>query len=342
MATVAFIKNPDLQTPWTAMEEGVRDAIGADATRFVDATRLAGALLGDSLGTNIFLLGYAYQMGLVPVSQEALFRAIELNGAAVDSNKRAFQWGRLACHDPVGLDKHVRKTQPDVGSDRALSIDLDAAIERRVQCLTAYQDERLARRYRALVDRIRAREAAVAPGSTRLADAVARNYFKLLAIKDEYEVARLYTDGEFERQVASAFEGDYTLRYHFAPPLWVRPDKVTGTPVKRSYGPWIRPVLGVLARLRGLRGTPLDPFGYTEERRIERRLVTDYERTAAEIEAALRADNLELAVDLASIPASIRGYGHVKRRNLEAARARERTLLEAWRKPLERPVALAA
>jgi len=342
MATVAFIRNPDLETPWTAMEEGVRDAIGAEATRFVDATRLAGALLGDSLGTNIFLLGFAYQMGLVPVSQEALFRAIELNGAAVDSNKRAFQWGRLACHDCDGLERHVRATQPDVGSDRALSIDLDAAIERRARFLTAYQDERLARRYSALVDRVRAREAAVAPGSTRLADAVARNYFKLLAIKDEYEVARLYTDGEFERQVAAAFEGDYTLRYHFAPPLWVRPDKVTGTPVKRSYGPWMRPVLGVLARLKGLRGTPLDPFGFTEERRLERRLVADYERMVAEIEAALRADNLALAVDLASIPASIRGYGHVKRRNLEAAKARERTLLEAWRRPHERPVALAA
>ena len=342
MATVAFIRNPDLQTPWTAMEEGVREAIGADATRFVDATRLATALLGDSLGTNIFLLGYAWQMGLVPVSREALFRAIELNGAAVQSNQHAFHWGRLACHDPEQVEQHTRSMRSDAGSDRALSIDVDAAIARRVDYLTAYQDARLAARYRSVVDRVRARESRVAPGSTRLTDAVARNYFKLLAIKDEYEVARLYTDGEFERQVADAFEGDYRLRYHFAPPLWVRPDKLTGVPVKRTYGAWMRPLLKVLARCRGLRGTLLDPFGHTAERRLERQLITDYERTIADIEALLSEETLPLAVELASVPATIRGYGHVKRRNIDAARKRERALLEQLRAPRQPAVALAA
>ena len=342
MATVAFIRNPDLQTPWNAMEDGVRDAIGADATRFVDATRLATALLGDALGTNIFLLGYAYQMGLVPVSREALFRAIAINGTAVEANQRAFQWGRLACHDPALLERYTRTAQVDVGSDRVLSIDVDAAIARRAEFLTAYQNTTLAQRYRKLVERVHTAESRIAPGSTLLTEAVARNYFKLLAIKDEYEVARLYTDGEFERQVAAAFEGDYRLRYHFAPPLWVKPDGLTGVPVKRTYGPWMRPLLAMLAKMKGLRGTPLDHFGYADERRLERRLVTEYEGLVDEIERELAADNLALAVDLASLPAAIRGYGHVKRRNIESAKQRERELLERFRAPRKVAEPLAA
>ncbi len=341
MATVAFIRNPDLSTPWTAMEEGLRDAIGAGAAHFVDATRLATGLLGDSLGTNIFLLGYAWQMGLVPVSREALFRAIAINGTAVAANQRAFEWGRLACHDPVAVERQIRAPADATGSDRMLAADLDAAIVRRVDELTAYQDARLAQRYRALVDRVRAREAQVT-GGTALAEAVARNYFKLLAIKDEYEVARLYTDGEFERQVAASFEGGYTLRYHFAPPLWVKPDAVTGAPVKRSYGPWMRPLLALVARCKGLRGTALDVFGKTAERRMERQFVADYERTVAELEGRLTLQNAALAVEIASLPATIRGYGHVKQRNVEAARAREAVLLARLRAPVPQPVAVAA
>jgi indolepyruvate ferredoxin oxidoreductase len=342
MATVAFIKNPDLQTPWVAMEDGVRDAIGADATHFLDATRLAVGLLGDSLATNIFLLGYAYQMGLVPVTREALFKAIELNGAAVDANKRAFEWGRVACHDLAGVERHARPAETSIASDRILAPDLDTAIARRVEYLTAYQDAALAGRYRSLVERVHANEARVAGGSNRLTDAVARNYFKLLAIKDEYEVARLYTDGEFERQVEAAFEGDYKLRYHFAPPLWVKPDKVTGAPVKRTYGAWMRPVLRVLARCKGLRGTLFDPFGHTAERRLERQLIADYERMVVEIEGGLRADNIALAVELAALPATIRGYGHVKRKNIDAAKMREAALLAQYKTPAALRVALAA
>jgi len=342
LATVAFIKNPDLQTPWVAMGNGVRDAIGAEATRFLDATRIATALLGDSLATNIFLLGYAYQMGLVPVSRQAILRAIELNGATVDANQRAFNWGRLAYHDPASVERQARPAETDVGSDRIIAPDLDAAIARRVDFLTAYQDSGLARRYQSLVDRVRRTETRVAGERIQLTDAVSRNYFKLLAIKDEYEVARLYTDGEFERQVEAAFEGDYKLRYHFAPPLWVKPDKVTGAPVKRTYGAWMRPVLSVLAQFKGLRGTWLDPFGHTEERRLERQLITDYERTVEELERGLRVDNLDIAVEVATLPATIRGYGHVKRKNIDAAKAREAALLGQFRKPLAQPVPLAA
>ena len=342
MATVAFIRNPDLVTPWEAMEAGLSDVIGADAARFLDATRLANALLGDSLATNVFLLGYAYQRGMVPVSRHALFRAIELNGTAVEANRRAFEWGRLACHDPAAVERLARPAETDAGSDRALASDLDAAVARREAELTAYQDAALAQRYRALVDRVRAAEARVAPGSERLADAVARAYHKLLAIKDEYEVARLYTDGEFERQVAAAFDGDYTMRYHFAPPLWVKPDKVTGAPVKRTYGPWMRPALALLARLRRLRGTWLDPFGRTDERRLERQLVADYESVVAELERGLTAGNLPLAVEIAALPLAMRGYGHVKHRNVEAAKSREAALLREFRAPAGAPATPAA
>ncbi|MEO8485809.1 MAG: indolepyruvate ferredoxin oxidoreductase family protein [Betaproteobacteria bacterium] len=342
MATVAFIKNPDLKTPWDAMEEGLRDAIGYDATKFLDATRLAGALLGDSLATNIFLLGYAFQMGLVPVTRAALFRAIELNGAAVDANRRAFDWGRLAFHDPAQVERQARPADTDAGSDRALAIDLDATIARRVDELTAYQDAALAARYRARVDRIRSAEARVTGGHGALSLAVARNYFKLLAIKDEYEVARFYTDGEFERQVAANFEGDYTLRYHLAPPLWVKPDRITGAPVKRTYGPWMRHALKVLARLKGLRGTWLDPFGHTDERKLERRLIGEYERTLDELESGLTADHVALAAEIAALPSTIRGYGHVKRKNIDAAKAREAALLERFRAPVAPAMPIAA
>ncbi len=343
MATVAFIKNPDLQTPWSAMEDGLRDAIGAEGVRFLDATRVVSDLLGDSLGTNIFLLGYAWQMGLVPVTREALFRAIELNGAAVEANKRAFQWGRLACHDLATVQKQAQKPVTALGSDRILSQNVDEVIARRSEFLTAYQDARLAQRYRTLVERVRAVERRVAPGGTALTEAVARHYFKLLAIKDEYEVARLYTDGEFERQVAIAFEGDYQLQYHFAPPLWVKPDRITGAPVKRVYGAWMRKPLAVLARLKGLRGTWLDVFGYTEERRLERSLVTAYEASVAALERELTERNLAVAVEIANVPATIRGYGHVKQRNIEAARQREKALFAQFRKVTEeKEVAMAA
>ena len=242
MATVAFIKNPDLQTPWVAMEEGLRDAIGADGVRFLDATRIVADLLGDSLATNIFLLGYAWQMGLVPVTRDALFRAIELNGAAVEANKRAFQWGRLACHDLRRRARarqgagHRHRQRSRAGAERRRR---DRAPQRLPHGIPGYATRGALSHVRGT----RARYGTECRGTPvaearRCTEAVARNYFKLLAIKDEYEVARLYTDGEFERQVAASFEGDYKLQYHFAPPLWVKPDRITGG--RRSSAPTVR------------------------------------------------------------------------------------------------------
>ena len=328
--TVAFIRNPDLVTPWGPMEEGVADVIGRERTRRVDATRIATALMGDAQTANVLLLGYAWQCGMLPVSREAIERAVAINGAAVEANLRAFAWGRLAAHDPAAVERHAAPPADAVASDRAISATLDEAVERRVAWLTDYQDAAYAARYRGLVDAVARRERSLGTG-TPLAEAVARSYFKLLAIKDEYEVARLYTDGEFEREVAAAFEGDYSIRYHFAPPLFAKPDPVTGVPAKRAVGRWMRPVLRVIAALRRLRGTALDPFGRTDERRLERQLVADYEARIGELVVGLAGGDRDLAVEIAALPMSIRGYGHVKLRSIEAARAREAELLARWR-----------
>ena len=217
--------------------------------------------------------------------------------------------------------------------DLRLSRSLDELVARRVAFLTDYQNAKYARRYADLVARVRNAEAERAPGSTDLAEAVARCFFKLMAYKDEYEVARLYTSGEFARRLSQQFEGDYTLRFHLAPPLLAKKND-RGELQKREYGPWVFKAFGVLARLRGLRGTPLDPFGYTGERRTERRLIEDYARTIDGLLDRLDAGNLRLAVEIASVPEQISGYGHVKEAHLHRARAREAELLREWNDPL--------
>jgi indolepyruvate ferredoxin oxidoreductase len=213
-----------------------------------------------------------------------------------------------------------------------MSESFDEMVERRVQFLTAYQNAAYAGQYRALVEKAKAAEAARAPGKCGLADAVGRYLFKLMAYKDEYEVARLYTDGSFERQVRTEFDGDHLrLQFHLAPPLLARRDKITGVPRKMTFGPWIFPVLRVLAKFKFLRGTAFDPFGYTAERKIERSLVGEYEALLDEIFARLTPENHHLAVGLAAIPDKIRGFGHVKLRHLKIAKADESALLEQFR-----------
>ncbi|WP_434031920.1 indolepyruvate ferredoxin oxidoreductase family protein [[Pseudomonas] boreopolis] len=348
-----FTTRPDMQFPAAEIVAGVRVALGGRDPLLLDATQLATALLGDAIATNLFMLGYAWQLGLVPVSFAALMRAIELNGAAVAMNKQAFAWGRLAAIDlpavqrAAGLasmpggrveDAHRPPAANDAEGmyapldDQRLSRSLDEAIERRAAFLADYQDAAYAARYRALVERVRDAEARRAPGSTALTEAVARYYFKLMAYKDEYEVARLYTSGEFQRQLEQQFEGDYQVRFNLAPPLFAKRD-ADGRLVKREYGPWMFTAFKWLARLRKLRGTRLDVFGYTAERRLERQLIADYAATVASLLEKLDADNVGLAAQIAGIPEHIRGYGHVKEAHLKEAKAREAALLAQWRNP---------
>jgi indolepyruvate ferredoxin oxidoreductase len=331
-STGGFTSNPDLQIPALEMSDAIRAATGDDAADFVDATSIATALLGDSIATNLFMVGYAFQKGLIPIGAAAIREAVELNGAAVDANLRAFEWGRRAADDLASVKRIA--TPPDAKpASQRLSQSIDEMVTRRREFLTQYQDAAYAKRYTDLVERARSTEAAKVPGSTALGEAVARYLFKLMAYKDEYEVARLYTDGDFLKRVGEQFEGDYKLKFHLAPPLLAKNDPATGEPRKSQYGAWMLAAFRVLAKLKFLRGGALDVFGYSAERRTERRLIADYERVIAEILDKLDATNLGMGVHIASIPEHIRGYGPVKERHLKEAKAREAEYLLQFRNP---------
>src|SRR5437899_1293849 len=325
-----FTRDADFSLPAQRIKRAIRTSAGEDRSYFVDATRLATALLGNSIGANIFLVGYAYQLGALPLSAAAIEKAIELNGEAVAMNQAAFRWGRRAAID---LQEVERLARPEaVQDDRRLSQSLPEMIERRVAFLTQYQNRAYARRYRTLVERTQAAEAEKTPGKSGLAEAVARYLFKLMAYKDEYEVARLYTDGSFLKQVANEVDGEnLRLEFHLAPPLLARRDPETGKPKKLSFGPWMLSAFGLLAKLKFLRGTPFDPFGRTLERRTERALVRDYETMLDELLARLSPQNHHIAVALAAIPEKIRGFGHVKVWHLQSAKAEEAALIEQFR-----------
>ena len=329
--TGEFMRNPDRAFPEGAMEQSVVDAVGAGAATFIDASRLATRLMGNAIATNIFLLGYAFQRGLLPLSSAALLRAIELNGASVKENQRAFAWGRRMALDPAGVEALVASGETSAPAHKP-SANLDETIERRRDYLTAYQDAAYAGRYVALVERVRAQALKVGAGGTAFAEAVARNYFKLLAYKDEYEVARLFCDPQFQRTLAASFEGDYRLNFHITLP-WSRGAKPGDEPKKIHFGPWLMPAMKLLARFKFLRGTALNPFGRIAERRQERELITDYERTVAHILDRLDHSRLDTAVALASIPDLIRGYGPVKERSILQARARQKELMTAFDQP---------
>ena len=296
----------------------------------VDGTSLAAALLGDAIATNMFMLGAACQLGVVPVSVAAVERAIELNGVAVEMNKQALAWGRMTVHDCARVEKIARPLIVDDGE--AIAATLDEVVDKRVAYLTDYQDEAYAARYRALVERVRVAESEKVPGADGLVLAVARNYFKLLAYKDEYEVARLYSDPRFRQKLEAQFEGGFKLRLHLAPPLLARRDSDTGHLKKRAFGPWIFPLMRVLARAKGLRKTPFDPFGRTPERRAERQLIADYEVMIEEILSGLGPDSHGIAMALASLPEDIRGFGHIKAAHIDGAKARQTELMKEFRK----------
>jgi indolepyruvate ferredoxin oxidoreductase len=327
-----FTRNADFSLPTERLKRAIVADASLEKTHFIDATRAANALFGNSVGANIFIVGYAYQLGALPLAAASIEQAIELNGEAVEMNKAAFHWGRRAALDPAAVEALVKPKPEAVSDARKLSQSFDEVVSRRVAFLTAYQDSTYAARYRRIVDKVKAAEAACAGGKSGLADAVARYLFKLMAYKDEYEVARLYADPSFVNQVNGEVGGE-NLRFHvhLAPPLLARKDKATGEPRKMTFGPWIFPVFRVLAKFKFLRGTAFDPFGYSAERQTERTLVNDYEALLDEVLAKLNAGNHHIAVGLAAIPEKIRGFGHVKMRLLKAAKADEAALLDQFR-----------
>jgi indolepyruvate ferredoxin oxidoreductase len=327
-----FTRNADFSLPSERLKRTIAADAGRDKAHFIDATQLTTALFGQSIGTNMFLVGYAYQLGAIPLSSAAIERAIELNGEAVAMNKAAFHWGRRAAVDRAQVEALAKPAAATTSDAQNLSESFEETVERRVKFLTNYQNAAYAARYRSQVEKVTAAEAARTPGKTGLAEAVARYLFKLMAYKDEYEVARLYTDGSFLGQVSGAFEGEkLRFEFHLAPPLLARRDRTTGLPRKMSFGPWLLPAFRLLAKLKFLRGTAFDPFGRSLERRTERKLIDDYEAMLDKVLDALTVDNHPLAVGLAAIPEKIRGFGHVKQRHLTAAKADEAALLEQFR-----------
>jgi len=327
-----FTHDADFSLPGERLKRTILADAGRDRTHFINATRIAMALFGQSIGANMFLVGYAYQLGAIPLSAAAIEKAIELNGEAVAMNKAAFHWGRRAVLDPASVESLAQPASAAASDAQILSESFDQAVRRRIAYLTAYQDAAYAARYRTWVDKAIAAETARAPGKCGLGDAVARYLFKLMAYKDEYEVARLYSDGAFRRQVAAEFDGEnLRFEFHLAPPLLARRDKETGLPRKMSFGPWLMTLFAVLSKLKFLRGTPFDPFGRSPERRTERKLIADYEAMLDEVLGGLSPENHHLAIGLAVIPEKIRGFGHVKQRHLAAAKADEAALLEQFR-----------
>ena len=323
--TAAIVRNPDWRSPAERCVRVIERTVGGAQVGTVDAEEAAVRILGASVYTNMLMLGYAWQMGRVPLSLAAIVRAIELNGVQIARNKTAFEWGRRIAHDPRALEP-IAETSRAI--ERARKLTVDELIATREKFLVGYQDSAYAAAYRAFVQRVR--EAEAPWGTTLLTEAVARNLFKLMAYKDEYEVARLQTDARFLSQLDAMFEGEFRLVHHFAPPLLAKKN-AQGEPMKRAFGPWIRTALSFLAKLRRLRGTPFDPFGRTQERRTERALITEYRDCIEELLSALAAHNLAAAVEIAGLPEGIRGYGHVKARHLEAVRAKWSALMAQWR-----------
>jgi indolepyruvate ferredoxin oxidoreductase len=324
-----FAQDADWVFPAAQVRALIEESVegGAD---FIDATALATRLLGDAIAANLFLLGFAFQKGRVPLSSAALLKAIEINGVAVKANQAAFGWGRKAALDLAAV---ARQAAPAQVVSVSRPTNLRALVADRIEWLTGYQDAAYAKRYADFVERVQAVEAKHG-GKDALARAVAANLSKLMAYKDEYEVARLYTDGRFQAQLAQAFEGKAKLRFHLAPPILGQRD-VHGHPVKQSFGPWMLHGLRVLAALRRLRGTPLDLFGRTAERRTERQLIEEYRAAVEEVLARIEQVGLDAVLDtgvaLARLPEQIRGYGHVKEESLVQARVRWSKLMQALR-----------
>ncbi len=330
-----FARNPDWQFPLEEVKALIIESVGQQAD-FIDATRLATALMGDAIATNLFMLGYAWQRGELPLTEAALLRAIELNGVAVQANQTAFGWGRRAAVDLLKVEKIAMPAQPLV---LHMPRSLEQWIKRSVALLTDYQDAAYAAQYAEVVEAVRAAEAPL--GSDQLSMTVARQLSRLMAYKDEYEVARLYTNGQFQQALAQQFEGDFTLSFHLAPPILARKDG-QGHLLKARYGGWMMTAFKLLARMKGLRGGVLDVFGRTAERRMERALIVQYRTLVLDLLPRLTTDNLPTAIELAQLPQLVRGYGHVKQQAVEHMHARQASLLAAFERAGQPSVPAAA
>jgi indolepyruvate ferredoxin oxidoreductase len=319
--TAEFVRDRDLDFRSKQVEAAIRAASNPNACDFIAADTVAVALMGDALAANVLLMGYAWQKGLIPLQKQSLEAAIELNGVAVDFNKKAFGLGRLLATRPDKVLAMVEAARGPAIEPPATT--LDEVIARRTADLTAYQDAAYAARFTALVAKARA------GGGDAFADAVARSYYKLLAYKDEYEVGRLYSDGRFKAAFDAQFSGG-SMKVQLAPPFLGGIDPATGRPKKRSFGPWIFTAFKLLAGMKRLRGTAFDPFGYTQERREERADIAAYEAEVEKLLAGLTDGNIGLALAIARLPMDVRGFGPVKAAQRETVAKRRAALWAKW------------
>jgi indolepyruvate ferredoxin oxidoreductase len=335
-----FIMNRDFNFQSRKVNHVLETALRKDSS-FFDFTKPAEILLGDSIATNMMMMGFAYQKGLLPLSAASIEQAIEINGVAIKMNTEAFRLGRLAAADPARLAAML-KGQDETAAPKTLeAMSLDEIIGHRSAYLTDYQNAALAERYRKLVTLVR--NAARDGGHDEaLPRAVAINYAKLLAYKDEYEVARLYTNGGFEKLLRDQFDGDFKIKFNLAPPIMGGGKDALGRPLKRAFGPWMLSVFRVLAKLRGLRGTAFDIFAQSPDRRLERDLIAGYEKDVAHVLTVLSPLTLETAIEILSLPDRIRGYGPVKEKSVQEAKTRYAQLAADLANPPPAPRQIAA
>jgi len=324
-----FAQQRDWEYPVQEVKALIRESVGAPqdnsntaAADFIDATKLATALMGDSIAANLFMLGYAWQRGRIPLNEASLLRAIELNGVGVEANKKSFLWGRRAAVDLKRVEKTAMPAQAVIVQ---MPQSLDTVIKKRVEFLTGYQNAAYAAQYEELIQQVRTKDVSLNLGN-KLAMAAAKSLSKLMAYKDEYEVARLYTDGRFVEQLQSQFEGNFSLKFNLAPPLFAKKD-AKGHLVKAEFGSWMWSAFKLLAKMKGLRGGALDIFGYTEERKMERALIAEYRELVTLLLSKVDANNYDTAVALAQLPEKIRGFGHVKEKAVAEFRAEKERLL---------------
>jgi indolepyruvate ferredoxin oxidoreductase len=310
--TAGFVLNGNWQNPSERCATVIAEAVGSGEVKSFNADTVAAKLMGDTLYTNPMMLGFAWQQGWIPLEKASLMRAIELNAVAIDQNKAAFEWGRRAAVDYASVEKHLSPAQVVEFKKRETLEDI---IAKRAEFLIGYQNAAYATEYKSFVEKVKA------AGNAQLTEAVAKYLFKLMAYKDEYEVARLHTDNAFHERVKSMFEGQVKLSYHLAPPLLAKKNS-KGELQKQPYGPWMLTAFKLLAKLKGLRGTALDIFGKTEERKMERALIVQYKTSIEKLLPTLSATNAATALEIARIPEQIKGYGHVKERNVVAAQKR--------------------
>tara|TARA_R110000868_G_scaffold218576_2_gene469185 strand:- start:108527 stop:111982 length:3456 start_codon:yes stop_codon:yes gene_type:complete len=322
VATAEFTLDTETSMHESAIQKDIQKALNADLTDYVNATELSTKLMGDSIATNMFMLGYALQKGLIPVSIEAVENALRINNVAVNMNIQSLSWGRLMAHNPQKVLDVLKEQEKPVGTIK-ISQSLKDIIQTRYVFLQSYQNKRYADKYKELIDNVSSLN------NDEIKEAVAKNSFKLMAYKDEYEVARLYTDKAFMEKLKHAFTGDFKLEFNLAPPVFIK-NKNGKPPKKVAFGAWMMFVFKGLAKLKILRGTKFDIFGYTSERKLERQLIDEYFAMVSYIAQNLNEQNTKLAIDILNVPTHIKGYGHIKQKNFLAAKAKERMLLDAF------------